>query len=180
MKKSRLGLRIFLSVITTIVMFMLTINVIPPSKVVDYNPFLKQGEKLPMVAAHRGGATTNPQNTMKAFKSAVNEYQVDIAPSRKNKEFLSECQFIAHPNFIKPSDEYFHWKTEDEDHFQMCCLDIPSAIDLILKGYRYNNLRKSVFYQLPREEMEAHKDNLRPIYEKYYVSFMKNYNPDEH
>ena len=69
MKKSRLGLRIFLSVITTIVMFMLTINVIPPSKVVDYNPFLKQGEKLPMVAAHRGGATTNPQNTMKAFKS---------------------------------------------------------------------------------------------------------------
>lgn len=81
MKKSRLGLRIFLSVITTIVMFMLTINVIPPSKVVDYNPFLKQGEKLPMVAAHRGGATTNPQNTMKAFKSAVNEYQVDIIES---------------------------------------------------------------------------------------------------
>ena len=73
--------RIFLSVITTIVMFMLTINVIPPSKVVDYNPFLKQGSVLPMVAAHRGGATTNPQNTMKAFKSAVNEYHVDIIES---------------------------------------------------------------------------------------------------
>jgi hypothetical protein len=81
MKKRRLGLRIFLSVITTIVMFMLTINVIPPSKVVDYNPFLKQGSVLPMVAAHRGGATTNPQNTMKAFKSAVNECHVDIIES---------------------------------------------------------------------------------------------------
>lgn len=110
----------------------------------------------------------------------LNEYQVDIGPSRKNKDFLLECQFIAHPNFIKPSDEYFHWKSEEKDNFQMCCLDTPWVIDDILKHYQLNNLRKSVFYQLPKEEMETHKDNLRPIYEKYYVSFMKNYNPDEH
>ena len=87
---------------------------------------------------------------------------------------------MAHPNFKKPTDEYFHWKSEEKDNFQMCLLTTPWAIDDILRNYRLNNLRKSVFYQLPREEMEAHKDNLRPIYDKYYESFMKDYNFDEH
>lgn len=65
----------------TVILFFLIINIIPPSKAVENNPFIiKDGEKT-MLAAHRGGADTNPENTMKAFKSAVNEYQVDILES---------------------------------------------------------------------------------------------------
>ena len=34
-----------------------------------------------MVVAHRGGAITNPENTLKAYRAAVNEYNVDILES---------------------------------------------------------------------------------------------------
>ena len=108
--------------ITTIVMFMLTINVIPPSKVVDYNPFLKQGEKLPMVAAHRGGATTNPQNTMKAFKSAVNEYQVDIIES--------DLYLTSDGYLIFNHDDYIDEKLETMVlQFESVGVDINKIID---------------------------------------------------
>lgn len=34
-----------------------------------------------MIAAHRGGSITNPENTLKAYKTAVNEYKIDIVES---------------------------------------------------------------------------------------------------
>ena len=79
MKKHK-KLKILGVVICSIVAFMLLINIIPPSKVVNDNPFLK-GDGPVMIAAHRGGAENNPENTMKAFKAAVNEYKVDIIES---------------------------------------------------------------------------------------------------
>ena len=40
----------------------------------------KENEKV-MIAAHRGGADTNPENTLLAYRAAVNEYKVDILES---------------------------------------------------------------------------------------------------
>lgn len=73
MKKS---LKIFLIIISSIIIFLAIINIIPPKKVIANNPFITDG--LPMVCAHRGGKDLNPENTLKAYKACVNEYDVDI------------------------------------------------------------------------------------------------------
>lgn len=68
-------------IVASIVLFMLTINIIPPKKAVRNNPFvLEKGERT-MIAAHRGGSVSNPENTMLAFRQAVNTFKVDIIES---------------------------------------------------------------------------------------------------
>lgn len=80
MKKHK-KLMIFGIVIVSIVLVMVIINVIPPKKNVEYNPFVVGEGKLPMIAAHRGGGENNPENTMLAFREAVNTIEVDIIES---------------------------------------------------------------------------------------------------
>ena len=68
-------------IVASIVLFMLIINIIPPKKAVRNNPFvLEKGERT-MIAAHRGGSVSNPENTMLAFRQAVNTFKVDIIES---------------------------------------------------------------------------------------------------
>jgi len=74
-------LKILGVVFVAIMLFWVIINVIPPKDNVEENPFvLKKGE-LPMIAAHRGGGDNNPENTMLAFREAVNTIGVDIIES---------------------------------------------------------------------------------------------------
>ncbi len=80
MKKYK-GLKIFGIIVLAIVLFMVTINVIPPAKNVQNNPFVVGKDELPMIAAHRGGKRSNPENTMLAFREAVKTIQVDIIES---------------------------------------------------------------------------------------------------
>lgn len=56
-------------------------NIIPPKKNIESNPFLVGEGNPPMIAAHRGGGENNPENTMLAFREAVNTYEVDIIES---------------------------------------------------------------------------------------------------
>ena len=64
-----------------IFVFLLIINIIPPKKNVENNPFVVAKGELPMIAAHRGGGDNNPENTMLAFREAVNTIGVDIIES---------------------------------------------------------------------------------------------------
>ena len=80
MKKHK-KLKIFGMIIASIVLFMVLINVIPPKKNVENNPFIVAHGALPMIAAHRGGGDNNPENTMLAFREAVNTMDVDIVES---------------------------------------------------------------------------------------------------
>lgn len=80
MKKYK-ALKIVGIVLGAILVFMLTINLIPPKKNVETNPFIVKEGELPMIAAHRGGGDCNPENTMLAFKEAVNAYEVQIIES---------------------------------------------------------------------------------------------------
>ena len=57
------------------------INIVPPPKNVESNPFIVEKGKLPMIAAHRGGGDNNPENTMLAFREAVNTIGIDIIES---------------------------------------------------------------------------------------------------
>lgn len=61
--------------------FLVVVNVIPPKKNVERNPFLVEEGNLPMIAAHRGGGDLNPENTVRAFREAVKTYKVDIIES---------------------------------------------------------------------------------------------------
>lgn len=83
MKKKRkfTGLKVAGCILAAIVAFMVTINVIPPKKNVENNPFVVAEGELPMIAAHRGGGKNNPENTMLAFREAVNTIGVDIIES---------------------------------------------------------------------------------------------------
>ena len=71
-----------LSIILVIIIIFITVaNIIPPKKNIEENPFIVGEGNLPMVAAHRGGGENNPENTMLAFREAVNTYKVDIIES---------------------------------------------------------------------------------------------------
>ena len=64
-----------------ILLFLAVVNIIPPKKNIEENPFLVEDGALPMIAAHRGGSTNNPENTMLAFENAVKNIGVDIIES---------------------------------------------------------------------------------------------------
>ena len=68
-------------IVGSIVLAMLVINIIPPAKVIENNPFVVENGALPMIAAHRGGSINDPENTLKAYRNAVANYQIDIVES---------------------------------------------------------------------------------------------------
>lgn len=72
------GLKVFISVVAVIALFFGVINIIPPKKAVDVNPFIKEKDALPMIAAHRGGGVSNPENTLMAYRAAVNDFGIQI------------------------------------------------------------------------------------------------------
>ena len=80
MKKHKV-LKVLGIIIGIIVVFMVAINVFPPKDNVENNPFVVADGELPMIAAHRGGGDNNPENTMLAFREAVNTIGVDIIES---------------------------------------------------------------------------------------------------
>lgn len=80
-KKQYKALKITAIVLASLVLFFIVINVIPPKKNVQTNPFIVGEGNLPMIAAHRGGGECNPENTMLAFREAVKTYGVEIIES---------------------------------------------------------------------------------------------------
>ncbi len=80
MKKHKV-IKVLGYVLASIVVFLLVLNLLPPKQNVEANPFIVAKGKLPMIAAHRGGGDNNPENTMLAFREAVNTIGVDIIES---------------------------------------------------------------------------------------------------
>ena len=77
-KKKHKGLKVLLCVIIVLAVFIAAINIIPGKRAAAETPFLKAKDALPMIAAHRGGGISNPENTLMAFRAAVNEYGIQI------------------------------------------------------------------------------------------------------
>ena len=80
-KKKHKGLKRFLGFVALLAVFLLIVNLIPPARNVEENPFIVGEGNLPMIAAHRGGGANNPENTMLAFREAVTAIGVDIIES---------------------------------------------------------------------------------------------------
>lgn len=72
---------------------MLVINIIPPKKNVEYSSFVVGDGELPLIAAHRGGGANNPENTLLAFREAVNTIGVDIIVSDITLSQLRQYNF---------------------------------------------------------------------------------------
>ena len=81
MEKKKIGLKVTCGILAGIVLAMATINIIPPKKNVENNPFMVKEGELPMIAAHRGGGINSPENTILAFRKAVTKTGVDIIES---------------------------------------------------------------------------------------------------
>lgn len=60
---------------------LLVLNIIPPKKLPYENVFINHNKGRPMLAAHRGGSLTSPENTLKAYRNAVEAYNIDIVES---------------------------------------------------------------------------------------------------
>ncbi len=80
MKKFK-AIKIIGIILAVLVVFFATVNIIPPKANVESNPFVVEKGSLPLIAAHRGGAINNPENTMLAFREAVENIGVDIIES---------------------------------------------------------------------------------------------------
>jgi len=80
-KRRKRVLKILGTVLAGIVLFFAVINIIPPKHNVENNPFVVQEGALPMIAAHRGGGVSNPENTLLAFREEVRTIGVDIIES---------------------------------------------------------------------------------------------------
>ena len=81
MSKKRKAIRIIGIILAVLCVFFAVVNIIPPKKNVENNPFVVDKGELPMIAAHRGGGDCNPENTMLAFREAVKTYNVEIIES---------------------------------------------------------------------------------------------------
>lgn len=117
-----LRLKIVGGVLAAIAAFFTVINVIPAKKVVDDNPFIKT-TNTPMVAAHRGGAIRNPENTLKAYKAAINTYNVDVVESDL---WLTKDQKLvySHDGYIdRMSDIQLFDPTTDKHYIKDYTLD---------------------------------------------------------
>lgn len=79
--KHRKALKLVTVPVAALAAFLLAVNLIPPEKNVEHNPFLVAEGELPMLAAHRGGALNYPENTMLAYREAVETVGVDVIES---------------------------------------------------------------------------------------------------
>ncbi|MBQ8433017.1 MAG: hypothetical protein IJX28_09060 [Clostridia bacterium] len=80
MRKYR-ALKILGAILAVLLLFFAVVNIIPPQKNVESNPFVVGKGELPLIAAHRGGGANNPENTLLAFREAVETIGVDIIES---------------------------------------------------------------------------------------------------
>ena len=109
-KRLLLGILIFFVI-------MLTLQILPPGKVVDNNPFIKSKSQGVMIAAHRGGRGLNPENTQKAFDYSIAMYGIDILEldlvMTKDDKLVS----IHDATLNRTSDVEEVTLIKDKDHF---------------------------------------------------------------
>lgn len=80
-KRKHRKLRILGKIVAVVAVILVVLNIIPPKQNVENNPFVVSDGGLPMIAAHRGGGDNNPENTLLAFREAVNTIGVEIVES---------------------------------------------------------------------------------------------------
>lgn len=159
--------------------FEAVVNIIPPKKVIENNVFIKDpNAKRPMLAAHRGGSLNNPENTLKAFKAAVNDYGNDIIESdiwltKDGKIVFSHDKSIDRMSDVKLFDD-----TKDEHLIADYTLEELQNFNM---GYGFKDKSGNYPYkELVDKDQADRKDVLKAnnlqilevdeLFNEYYVS----------
>ncbi len=118
MKKliKRKWLRVLTIIILSFVVVITILQLIPPSKDVVDNPFIKKEDQGVLIAAHRGGKNLNPENTFKAFDYSINNYHIDILEldlvMTKDKQLVS-----IHNSTINATSDVVEVNGEDRPYY---------------------------------------------------------------
>jgi glycerophosphoryl diester phosphodiesterase len=101
-----------LLVLGVIIVFMSVINIIPPKKVMEDNPFIVGKDGRPLIAAHRGGKNLQPENTFSAIDYSYEKYHVDIIEmdlylTKDNYLILSHNSTINAYTELNGLDDYY-------------------------------------------------------------------------
>ena len=139
------GCKVLLVIVLIGVIFITIINLIPPKRVIENNPFVSENSK-PMVVAHRGGKVLNPENTIKAFDACMIEYDVDVLEMdlclTKDKELV-----IIHNMYINSYCDVEEITGNTERHY--------------VANYTYDELLNFNFgYQFTNQEGNRPYENL--------------------
>lgn len=182
LKKRYKALAIFGGVLTFLTLFLGTINIVPPPKVLENNYFIKaKNSNRPMLAAHRGGAIMNPENTLKAYKAAVNEVGIDIVESDVWLTKDSHLVFSHDGNIDRMSDIALFDNTKDKHYI---CDYTLSELENFNFGYNFKDKEGNYPYknlvtidQSDRKEVLASNDLQILEFEKLLAQFYES-NPD--
>ena len=179
MKKIFKTLIIIGSIIALVGVFEAVINIIPPEKVVEHNVFIKdKNASRPMLAAHRGGSLNNPENTLKAFKAAVNNYGNDIIESDIWLTKDEKIVFSHDKSIDRMSDVKLFDNTKEEHLISDYTLD---ELQNFTMGYGFKNKNNKYPYkdlvsvdQVDRKDVLKANDlqilEVEQLFNEYYVS----------
>jgi glycerophosphoryl diester phosphodiesterase len=179
MKKIFKTLIIIGSIIALVGVFEAVINIIPPEKVVERNVFIKdKNASRPMLAAHRGGSLNNPENTLKAFKAAVNNYGNDIIESDIWLTKDEKIVFSHDKSIDRMSDVKLFDNTKEEHLISDYTLDELQNFNM---GYGFKNKNNEYPYkdlvsvdQVDRKDVLKANDlqilEVEQLFNEYYVS----------
>lgn len=179
MKKIFKTLIIIGSIIAFVGVFEAVINIIPPEKVVEHNVFIKdKNASRPMLAAHRGGSLNNPENTLKAFKAAVNNYGNDIIESDIWLTKDEKIVFSHDKSIDRMSDVKLFDNTKEEHLISDYTLDELQNFNM---GYGFKNKNNEYPYkdlvsvdQVDRKDVLKANDlqilEVEQLFNEYYVS----------
>ena len=179
MKKIFKTLIIIGSIIALVGVFEAVINIIPPEKVIERNVFIKdKNASRPMLAAHRGGSLNNPENTLKAFKAAVNNYGNDIIESDIWLTKDEKIVFSHDKSIDRMSDVKLFDNTKEEHLISDYTLDELQNFNM---GYGFKNKNNEYPYkdlvsvdQVDRKDVLKANDlqilEVEQLFNEYYVS----------
>ncbi len=121
--KRHIGWAVVGGVAVLLAAFMVVVNLIPPKKNVQNNPFVVKEGALPMIAAHRGGGANNPENTMLAFREAekmgVDVLESDLYLTQDGHLVYNHDAYVdetCNVNGDVPLSEVEHY-TDEQRHF---------------------------------------------------------------
>lgn len=179
MKKIFKTLIIIGSIIALVGVFEAVINIIPPEKVVEHNVFIQdKNASRPMLAAHRGGSLNNPENTLKAFKAAVNNYGNDIIESDIWLTKDEKIVFSHDKSIDRMSDVKLFDNAKEEHLISDYTLDELQNFNM---GYGFKNKNNEYPYkdlvsvdQVDRKDVLKANDlqilEVEQLFNEYYVS----------
>ena len=182
-KKKRI-FKVFLTVILSVCLFFLVINVVPPKKVVKTNPFIV-GDGLPLLAAHRGGGDNAPENTMAAYIKAVNENKADIIETDMCLTKDGYLVFIHDRTIDDTSDvDMIEFGVEDDGNDNHYVKDYTLAeLKQFNFGYKYEENGNRIYKDIVSEyalddtkrgevlqESKLQIVELSELFENFYVS----------